>query len=191
MKSKYLLIIVLLMFGMALGAEEAKPATDPGYKLSEPREEVIDAFMVAGLQVFDTMDPKDLMQVWVDFFEVYDKIPGAIGDVLYGITFFTEDYQPMEHTGYGYIVCTQVKDNAGMSGDIAVRQVPGGNYLVWDYTGPLSKFQDAFTQIFYQELPASKRTALYSDVLEVYGDGFDAESPESQIAIWIPVKPLR
>lgn len=191
MNTKRMIMIVLAMFCLTLFAEEIATPADPGFKLSQPREEIIESFMVAGLQVFDTMDSEVLSQVWHKFFDVYPQIPGAVGEVLYGITFFTEEYNPQEHTGYGYIVCTQVKDNSGMSGDIAVRQVPGGSYLVWEYTGPMNHFQDAFNQIFYQELPASKRIALYSDVLEIYGDGFDAESPDSKIEIWIPVKPLQ
>jgi AraC family transcriptional regulator len=190
MFAKTLLLLAVLMLVSGLLAD-MKPANDQGFSITpEPREEKREAFLVAGLQVMNTMESDVMMALWGKFMGVWESIPNATGEVLYGIAFFTDNYDPETNTGYGYMAATEITSEEKLPEGVVTHKVPAAHYLVFEHRGPLKHLQESFDYIFYKYLPSSKYTALYSDVLETYGEGFDGESPDSLIEIWIPVKPL-
>lgn len=190
-----LLIATLLIFVMLAGALWAENAIPEGEfsTTREPKEAQRPAMLVAGYEILDSMDSAEIMKLWMNLMENYSKIESATGDVLYGITYFTEAYDPESHKGYAYMAATEIKSEEGLPEGMVVRKVDAASYLVFEHKGPLKYLEHSFNYIFQEFMPTNKRTMLFSDVLEVYGERYDAmnpESPDSIIEIWMPVKEL-
>lgn len=182
-----ILMIAAMMFGALFAADDA-PAEKPEFSTSqEPREAKLDEMVMAGFQVMDTMEHEAMMKVWGDFMTVVEKLPCDPSAPYYGVTFFTEDYNPQEHTGYGYMACVPVKTSEGLPEGVAVRKIPARDYIVFDHVGPLNYLEESYNYIFYKYMPQGKYKGLYADVLEVYDCRFSESSPDSVIEIWIPV----
>lgn len=159
----------------------------------EPTEAKRDSMLVAGFEVIDSMESEEMMKVWSALMANYDKIETATGDVLYGITYFTDVYDPKAHKGYAYMAATEIKSAEGLPDGMVVRKVEAATYLVFEHKGPLKYLQHSFNYIFEKYLPTSNRTMRFKDVLEIYGPKFNnmnPDSPDSIIEIWMPVKEL-
>ncbi len=189
MKLKHAVLVILaLIFGL-LYADDKPQAPTPEFSTSEiPREDKKEEMLMAGFQVMDTMEHEAMMKVWNQFMEVVEKLPAEENTPYYGINFFTKDYNPENHTGYGYMACVPITSAENLPEGVIVRKIPAQKYIVFEHKGPLMYLEESFNYIFYKYLPQKKHTALYTDLLEVYDCRFDAESPESIIEIWVPVK---
>lgn len=193
MITRSLVLLVCVLLTGALWAEEIMSA-DAAYSISpEPREAKLESMLVAGYEVHDSMDHDQIMNCWMNLMQNYESIKSATGDVLYGITYFTENYDPETFTGYAYMAATEVKSEENLPKDMVLRKIAAANYLVFEHRGPLSRLEDSFNYIFQKYLPNSKREFLQSDVLESYDKRYNAENPEdpeSVIEIWMPVKAI-
>jgi len=192
MKTYAAILLICLMLAGALWAEDQIPEGEFSTS-KEPTEAKRDSMLVAGFEILDSMDSAEIMKVWMALMENYDKIETATGDVLYGITYFTDVYDPDSHKGYAYMAATEIKSAEGLPEGMVVRKVEAASYLVFEHKGPLKYLEHSFNYIFEKYLPTSKRTMQFKDVLEVYGERYNAmnpESPDSIIEIWMPVKEL-
>jgi len=192
MKIKFaILLITMIMFG-ALYATDEGPGAEPPFSISEtPREARLEEMTVAGFQVLNTMEHDAMMKVWGDFLAVVADLPAEPAAPYYGITFFTEEYNPQEHTGYGYMAGVPVTGTEGLPEGVVIRRVPARDYIVFEHKGPLKYLEESFNYIFYKYMPQGKYKGLFTDVLEVYDCRFDAESPDSIIEIWMPVEGVK
>jgi len=182
-------MIAAMMFGVLYAAdEELVPVVD--FSISEtPREAKMEEMTVAGFQVMNTMEHDAMMKVWGDFMSVVGKLPCDPSAPYYGVNFFTEDYNPQDHTGFGYMACAPVLSTEKLPEGVVARKIPARDYIVFEHKGPLKYLEESFNYIFYKYLPQSDYKALFTDVLEVYDCRFDAESLDSIIEIWMPVEP--
>lgn len=190
MKAKIaILMIAAMLFGVLYAAdEELVPVSD--FSISEtPREAKMEEMTVAGFQVMNTMEHDAMMKVWGDFMSVVEKLPCDPSAPYYGVNFFTEDYNPQDHTGFGYMACAPVLSTEKLPEGVVARKIPARDYIVFEHKGPLKYLEESFNYIFYKYLPQCHYKALYADVLEVYDCRFNAESPDSVIEIWMPVEP--
>jgi len=191
MNLKAILTALILLTAVMLAAGlQDKPQKDDNASLQEPRVEKREAFLVAGVSVENTMEQEAMMGVWMKFLEIAEKIPTAIGDVYYGVNYVTAGYDPMKETGYGYMAATEIKSEEGLPEGLTVRKVPASMYLVFIHKGPVQEMMKTFQYIYEEYMPKAKYKALTSDTLEVYGEDFKEDSPDSMIEIWIPVKPI-
>lgn len=194
MKTKTAVIIILLLLAGALWAEGIVQSNEQNFSISqEPREDKREAMIVAGLEVLDSMDPADMMKVWSDLTEHLPKLEKAIGNELYGITYYTEVYDPDSHKGFAYMAATEISSGEGIPENMAVRKISAANYLVFEHKGPVKYLGESYNYIYNKFMKDTKRTILFSEVLEVYGKAYNADDPDSAdsiIEIWMPVKPL-
>lgn len=185
--------LIVLFCWSALFAADATPeipSAEPGFSTSqEPREAKLGEMLMAGFQVLDTMEHEALMGCWNQFMGVVEQLPADPQAPYYGINFFTADYNPQEHTGFGYMACVPVLKSEGIPEGVVLRKIPARDYIVFEHKGPLMYLEQSFNYIFNQYLPQGKHKALYADLLEVYDCRFNAESPDSVIEIWVPVQP--
>ncbi len=184
-----ILMIAAMMFGI-LYADDDVAAAVPEFSISEtPREARMDDMTMVGFQVLNTMEHEAMMKVWGDFMSVVEKLPCDPSSPYFGVNFFTEDYNPQDHTGFGYMACVPVLNTENLPEGVVIRKVPARDYIVFEHKGPLQYLEQSFNHIFNNYLPQGHYKALYTDVLEVYDCRFDAESPDSIIEIWMPVQP--
>lgn len=193
MNTRPMILLLCVLLAGVLWAEEIANA-DATYSITpEPREDKLESMLVAGYEVKDSMDHEQIMKCWMNLMQNYESIKSATGDVLYGVTYFADNYDPKTEKGYAYLACTQVSSEEGLPKGIVLHKVPASNYLVFEHKGSLSRLEQSFTYIFEKYLPNSKREFSNSDVLETYDYRYNAENPEdpeSLIEIWIPVKAL-
>lgn len=185
--------LVLLLAGV-LWAAEIVQSNQQKYSISsEPREAKREAMIAAGFEVLDSMEPADMMAVWSSLREYLPKLQNAIGKELYGITYYTEIYDPTNHKGYAYMAATEISNDEKILEKMVVRKIEPANYLVFEHKGSAKYLSESYNYIYNKFMPDTKRTILFAEVLEVYGEKYNADdpdSPDSIIEIWMPVKPL-
>ncbi|MDP2173750.1 MAG: GyrI-like domain-containing protein [Candidatus Cloacimonadaceae bacterium] len=183
MKTMILLSLLLMIFGAALYAEATEEI-----KLDDPREEKLEAFHVIGLQIKDSMESEEMMKLWMDYFEVRDLIPDRYPEADYGVTYFTEDFDPQTWKGFYYLVGSQVKSLENIPEPLVGHTVPGGLYLVFEHLGSVASIGKSYDYIFSMYFMDSKYQPLMQEVFERYGERFKHGNDKSVLEIWVPVK---
>ena len=117
-------MIAAMLFGVLYAAdEELVPVVD--FSISEtPREAKMEEMTVAGFQVMNTMEHDAMMKVWGDFMSVVGKLPCDPSAPYYGVNFFTKDYNPQDHTGFGYMACAPVLNTEKLPEGVVARKTP-------------------------------------------------------------------
>lgn len=185
--NKYVMIFLaaaLAVVGLA-GQEFTARETPPQMKI---RFEASEPFIVMGLEAQNAMDGDAMMELWKKFFTLGDKLPEPVGNRLYGIYYPGEKYDPATMHGYNYFVGMEVKDKVDLPEDLQLHKVPGGNYAVFEYLGPVKEIGRAYEYIYGEWLTTTGYKPASLEMFEAYDDRFDEDSPESVVEIWIPVQ---
>lgn len=182
MKTMILLSVLLMICSAALYAEATEEI-----KLDDPREEKLEAFHVMGLQIKDSMESEKVTKLWMDYFEVRELIPDPYPEADYGVTYFTEDFDPQTWKGYYTLAGARVKSLEKIPEQLVGHTVPGGIYLVFEHKGSIHKIESSYNYIYNKYMPASKYQPLMQDVFERYDERYQHESDDSLMEIWVPV----
>ena len=176
---KLLLVILIALLALPLLALEtgAPPAS------IQSRE----SFRVIGLEVKNTMEQADMMNLWVKFLDLVDQIKSQVPGPYYGISFYDDDYDPRAMEGYGYLAAVEVSRDAEVPEGFVSRIVPAGTYAVFTHKGKIEEISNTFNYIFGEWFRSSGKTPVMQDLLELYPDGFDGASEDSQMQIWVPI----
>lgn len=144
------------------------------------------AFTVMGLARQFTMENNTIPQLWDDFNARDKEIPHAIHDAAIGVCYHDADYAPGKPFTYmaGWAVTKVEAIPDGMS----VREIPEGDYAVFEHLGALDTLGQTYDKIYREWLPASEYEVDHRDDLELYDERFEYGQPESVMEIWIPVK---
>lgn len=85
-------------------------------------------------------------------------------------------------------VCLVVHKEASPQGEIGVRDVPGGKYLVYSYTGPYENLFNVFDTI-YRKFPETGYELRLEQGFEKYLNNPDKTTPDKlKTEIYIPIK---
>jgi len=125
--------------------------------------------------------------------ELFDRVRGAIEatgatvpPVLYGVSGPADDVVPPLLINYLAGAELDLGDEDGFETIV----VDPGSYFCVTFRGPLTDMDDAIRAIYGHELATSGYAVRDGLHLEVYGERFDAQSPDSEMDVLIPVHPL-
>lgn len=144
------------------------------------------AFTVMGLAGQFTMENNTIHLLWDDFNRRDKEIPNAIHDAAIGVCYHDDNYSPEKSFTYmaGFAVSKVEEIPAGMS----VRDLPEGEYAVFEHKGALDSLSATYDMIYREWLPSSEYELDPRDDFELYDERFDYGKPESILEIWIPIK---
>jgi AraC family transcriptional regulator len=71
---------------------------------------------------------------------------------------------------------------------LTVRHIPAATYAVFTHRGSLDKLQDTYGMIFTDGLKGYEMADV--DEIEWYGKKFKYGQPDSEMDIYIPIKPV-
>ena len=174
-------IVLIFLCALPLMAQE-----NP--KLPEPVFEKKDSFTVVGIQLLDSRNGKEMMDLWTRFSEQVEKTPNRISGDLYGVSFYTKDYNPKTGEGFGYMAATEVKEVQDLPDGFVSRTIQAAEYAVFTYKGPISEIGMLYSYIYGEWMKTAKVQPINQEMFELYDEKYNPESEENAIQIWVPVK---
>ncbi len=114
---------------------------------------------------------------------------GLIGaDALrIGIGHDNPDVTPAEKLRYD--ACLTVGDQAQPSGELQVKEIPGGEYAIVTHRGSYAGLPGVYRGIFHDWLPGSGRALRHAPCFEVYVNNPNSTADENLITeIYVPLE---
>jgi len=150
--------------------------------LAAPRFEEGQLLQVAGLSNrYAFQNTTGIPAQWARFNEVVGRIPGAVGDAAYGVSFgLTGD-------GFDYLSGVEVADLEAVPGEFARLTIPAHLYAVFHYPGHISAIQQVMGAIWQEWLPVSGYRSTGAPAFERYGPSFDPSTGSGGFEVWVPV----
>lgn len=153
----------------------------------EPKIVEMDALTLVGMSCFGNNANREFSKIWELFLPRMETIPKALAT---GRSFGVELY-PAEYSSTGmwfYMAAREVSDLSEMPLDMVAKIIPPATYAVFTHTGPIERLPETYRHGYRTWLPASPyESAAWFD-LELYGDRFKGDAPDSEIDVCIPVK---
>jgi len=174
-------LAVVSLAGQAVAAE----ATEP---LMKTRMEAREPFIVMGLEAQNALEGEAMMELWTKFFSLHEKLPEPVNNSFYGIYYPGEKFDPATMQGYNYFVGLEVKEQVELPEGLQMHKVPGGNYAVFEYVGPVQEIGKAYEYIYGEWLATTNYKPASLEMFEVYDERFQEDSKESVVEIWVPVQ---
>jgi AraC family transcriptional regulator len=87
-----------------------------------------------------------------------------------------------------YLACAEVTSFDGTPEGMMEKTVPAGRYAVFTHKGKLDKLEFTMSYIYGSWLPRSGEELREAPDLEIYDKRFNADSDNSEIDIYIPIK---
>jgi AraC family transcriptional regulator len=156
--------------------------------MMEPRIVQLNQLILVGRPYFGDSADNKFGQAWDRFFPYEKAISNRTNEkVFYGV----EDYGPeFEQTHqWMYFPSTQVSSLDEIPTGLFGRTLPAATYAVFTAKGGIPKLHDTFMYAYMTWLPASEYESAYPFDFEYYDERFKDQDPNSEIDIFIPVKP--
>jgi len=184
-KRVLIFLAVVLAVASLMGQVVASEASKPQMKT---RMEALEPFIVMGLEAQNAMEGEAMMEAWTKFFSYHEKLPEPVDNNYYGIYYPGEKFDLSTMQGYNYLVGMEVKDEVKLPEGLQLHKVPGGNYAVFEYVGPIYEIGNAYEYIYGEWLATTNYKPASMEMFEVYGERFKEDSKDSVVEIWVPVQ---
>lgn len=179
---RIMLLIVLATLAMSLAW-----ATEESQKMEyKHREDKLGDLIMVGIEMVDNMEQEAYMKLWEKFFEIDEKIPNAMDDAYYGISFATQNAEGKE--AWGYMVAAAVKGLEEIPQEMAVRKIPARKYVVFEHRGSVENIAKLYEFIYGKYAHSGQHKLLFAESLERYDHRYNAGSDDSIMEIWVPVE---
>jgi AraC family transcriptional regulator len=104
-----------------------------------------------------------------------------------GISYDDPDVTPPDKIRYD--ACLTVGAGVTPSGDVAIQEIPGGEYAVVTHQGPYHELSKTYAALFRQWVPASGRELRSAPCLEIYRNDPSTTPPEQLLTdIYLPLE---
>jgi AraC family transcriptional regulator len=120
---------------------------------------------------------------WQRFLPHFNRVPGQVGKVAYGVTYNTDDEGNMD-----YLCGVEVADFSRVPADFARLRIPEQRYVVFDHPGHVSGVRRTWATIWSSWFPASGHEPADGPNFERYGETFDSQTGNGGLEIWIPIR---
>lgn len=161
-------------------------------KLHEPRIELHDAWVVAGLRrqhgrtesVFAAME-----QQWRDFIQRFDDVPDRVNRKAYGV-FFDMYSSAQEFT---LLTGVEARNEEGEPSDFRRFAIPRLRYAMFSHSEGLERLRNTVWTVWEEWLPQSPYKSAADNVdipefIEVYSEDFNPETHAGTIEVWFPIR---
>jgi len=130
--------------------------------------------------------PAKIPEQWKRFAPYIGAIPGQAGHVAYGIV----AHMGQQPFGFDYMAGVEVVSGSPSPPALQTLNLPDATYAVFAHDGHVSALRSTIDAIFNDWLPRSGReTAADPHLLERYGDGFNPQTGEGDIELWVALEP--
>jgi len=148
----------------------------------EPSIVEIPGFTVVGPKYHGKNENNEIPQMWDAFHWRVGEIKNMVTDrIAYGIS---ASMDPI--TGeIDYIAGYEVSGATDVPEGMVRFEVPSGKYVV--LTTTLPKLGETFRRAYESWMPAAGYRPVDGAVFELYRDGFDADDPNSEFELYIPI----
>lgn len=155
----------------------------------KPRIETIAVKKLIGKHLTMSLSANQTAELWRSFMQTRKEIKNAVGTELYSIQIYDPQYFTdfKFNTEFEKWAATEVTDINNIPAGMEAFTLPGGLYAVFLYKG-LSTDTRIFQYIFGTWLPGSGYTLDNRPHFEILGEKYKNEDPDSEEAIWIPIK---
>lgn len=156
-----------------------------------PRIEDLPARLVIGIErpFISALSPKRnnhlvIPQLWRDFGPQIGSIPHRAGDLTFGCVFCDSG----EEAQCRYLACVEVTSIADVPKGMVSRELSGGKHAVFTHKGSMSRIDRTLGYVYGSWLPRSGERLRSAPEVEIYGDKFDPESPDSKMEFCLPIQ---
>jgi len=157
----------------------------------EPRIEEKGPFTFVGLEITTTVADNQIPELWEEFIDRMDDI-ADVDDVhnTFGICQYVDAESMTEDTPFNYMAAMAAAGAEDLPEGMTVRNLPKRLYAIFTHRGSLENLDETYQFIYGQWLPASDYELAPNEELEVYGEEFDPDKPNSALEIWIPLNKM-
>ena len=143
------------------------------------REAVFVHVLAAGANSAEVVGP-----LWEGFLHAARKVPGRVGEAMYGVISDEEGLGPGEML---YLAGVAVSEGAPLPAGMVSRTVPAGTYAVFEHRGPIRGIRETVAAIYREWLPGSGYRHANAPDMELYDRRFHPERGDSVMEYWVPV----
>ncbi len=131
-------------------------------------------------------------QLWGSFMPQYHLIQNLIGKELYSIECYPNGYfdRFQAKVLFQKWAAVKVNDAQYIPEEMRVLEVPAGQYAVFIYRGMSSSVASFYGNIFTKWIPEAGYLVDHRPHFAVMGENYRSDDPNSEEAIWIPIKKL-
>jgi AraC family transcriptional regulator len=120
---------------------------------------------------------------WQRFLPHFNRVPGQIGKVAYGVTYNADDEDNMD-----YLCGVEVPDFSRVPADWGRVRIPQQRYVVFNHAGHVSGIRRTWATIWNSWFPASGHEPADGPNFERYGENFDSQTGNGGVELWIPIR---
>ncbi|MFN2292200.1 MAG: GyrI-like domain-containing protein [Anaerolineae bacterium] len=142
------------------------------------------AFTVGGLLYRGKNEENEIAQMWSTSGARLWEMPNVTRP---GVAYGVMDNMDLESGAFEYLAGLEVEAGADLPEGMVAWEIPAQTYAVFACTLPT--LMETIHQIYEQWLPQSDYARSAGPEFEFYGQAFDANNPQSEMELWIPVKP--
>jgi AraC family transcriptional regulator len=153
----------------------------------EPRLVDRDKIKLVGLPFYGDPANGNFTKAWHRLMQIELPTQRVNETVHYGVELYGSEFH-QEHQ-WMYFPSVEVQDLQDTPGILFAKTLPASRYAVFHVTGGLSKISEIFRFAYDQWIPASDYEVAYPYDFEYYGEDFKGDMPESEMDLYIPIKP--
>jgi AraC family transcriptional regulator len=160
--------------------------------LSKPVIKIVEDKLLAGHKLTMSFADNQTFRLWNTFMPVRKEIKNTVGNDLYNIQLYPENYFTFFNPSALFEKWAAVEVTAcdELPAGIKPFELKGGMYAVFKYKGTGEDAPQVYTFILMEWLPQSGYVLDSRPHFEIMGDKYKRGHPDSEEEIWIPVKPI-
>lgn len=158
-----------------------------------PRLEYFTEKLFVGRRMVMSFTHDRTYELWSNFMPVRKNIPEVVGNNLYSVQVFADDY--FDHFNpareFEKWAAVEVREAGAVAEGMETLVIPAGLYAVFLHKGPASEGPRTFGYIFQTWLPAFGYKADNRPHFEILGEKYRNNDPSSEEEVWIPIRPVK
>ena len=140
--------------------------------------------LVAGLGVrYSCETSTGIPAQWQKFVPHLGSVPSQVGGKAYGVKCNFDD-----EGDFDYICGVEVADFSRVPSEWARVRIPEQEYAVFPHRDHISTIRSTWATIWNKWLPESGREVADAPQFALYGEGFNSETGQGLVEIWVPLK---
>lgn len=156
----------------------------------EPKIVDLDRLILVGLPIYGNPSEGGFGQAWHRFFPLSERIPHRVNpSVMYGVEFYGPEFAQEHNWTYFPSTAVGELDISEIPDHLFAAVLPASRYVVFTAKGGLEALPGAFRYAYDTWLPASEYEAAGMLDFERYDDRFHGNEPESEVDVYIPIRP--
>lgn len=137
----------------------------------------------------DATSSRIIPDLWDAFIRNYQQIQHRVGNDMYGVIWGDPLPQRTHPDQLNYIAGIEVTSFEGQPEGFVAREVPGGTFAKAVHAGTPANLKATLEVLYREALPQSGFAPTGEAELEVYGARFNPARPESELDIYVSVRP--